>query len=283
MKKLWLVIYILVSNADIYSFELSELFKSPTLFAPIINYNRATLAKIPKWFESNVYQNAIFSYGLPESVKHLIDVPVGNEITYSDMICFLSKTLKNPLVYLEMGVSCGKNFFQIMNFLHNATLVGYDFEFINPTLERWLQNHKNLDEWATMPNSMKKTNSAFHQYSYESNLIYYLNGDVFDENSWKRLQGLKFNLIFSDAYHTPEALLNEYVMVNKFDLLDEEEFIFIWDDLGGDMTNAFNKIFDLMKIRYDLPNNAKAIVQVRGWLGMNEQYHNVGIIMKQKK
>ena len=36
------------------------------------------------------------------------------------------------------------------------------------------------------------------------NQVWYVAGDVLDDGCWARLQGRKFNFIFSDALHRPE-------------------------------------------------------------------------------
>lgn len=247
----------------------------------IINQNRMVLAKIPEWFDESTYQESIFMYGLPPHVKDLINKDVGSEPTYSDLLCYLSTTFSKKPVYLELGVSFGKNFFQLINFLKNTTLIGFDFEEINPILEKFFCNHNKIAEWPTVTNSMKKTQSSLHKYMYQpsANTIFYLNGDVLDESSWKQLAGKKINLIFSDAFHTPEAILREYMMIEKYDLLDNE-CIMVWDDLNDDMIWAFNMIFERMQKKFGLSSSARTIIQIRGWLGIHEALHNVGVITK---
>lgn len=265
---------------------LSELFRSDHM-NEIIQKNRETLTKVSRWVEDDVYKNAFFWYGLPESVKHLIDLPIGNEVTYSDAIVALAHQLKKPINYLEIGVSLGKNFFQVLNAVSNANCFAFDIENINPTLERFFQNKKSLGTWPTSikfpinPISLKKNDSSLTSYSYEptNNQVAYLSGDIFDEKSWEQLCGKKYNLIFSDAYHHPAALLLEYDMLEKFNLLDDE-FVIVWDDLGGDMSEAFYKIFKRLQQRFNLSDDNKSIVQLRGWLGIHEYCHNIGIIYK---
>ena len=83
-------------------------------------------------------------------------------------------------------------------------------------------------------------------FSYNDNYIQYLCGDVFDENSWGKLRGQKFNIIFSDAFHSPKGLKFEYEMLKK----------------------------------YQLSNSNIAINSYNGWLGQHEDKHLNGIIFK---
>lgn len=248
---------------------------------PIINFNRETLKKINNWIDDEVYEKSIYQYGLPRQVRHIIDREIDADITYTDTILFLSSFLKKDINYLELGVSVGKNFFQVTNFLKNSNITGFDIEDINPTLERFFSK-KNRIEWETMKGSMKKKNSSINTYLYEpnNNKIWYLSGDVFDEKSWQRLSGNKYNIIFSDAFHSPEALLIEYEMVKKYGLIDEEEFILIWDDLHGEMEISFNKIWLDLQQKYNLKENDKLRICLNGWLGQNEFVHEIGIISK---
>lgn len=248
---------------------------------PIVNFNRETLKKVNNWIDDEVYEESIYQYGLPQHARHLIDRDVGKYITYSDAILYLSSFLKKDVNYLELGVSVGKNFLQIINFLKNSNITGLDIEEINPILEKFFCKVKRI-EWETMNGSMKRKNSSLTTYIYvpNNNRIMYISGDVFDENSWNQLSGNRYNIIFSDAFHTPEALLHEYQMIKKHSLIDEEEFILVWDDLHGEMESSFNQIwFDLSK-KYNLKDNNKLRIGLNGWLGQNEFVHEIGIIMK---
>ena len=102
-----------------------------------------------------------------------------------------------------------------------------------------------------------------------------MSADVWDENSWARLKGQKFNMVFSDALHTPKAILFEFEMLVKYDLLDSQ-FIIFWDDLVGKMKNSFYRIIR----KYDRQYQVKDIylLSINGWIGQNEGPHTVGVI-----
>jgi hypothetical protein len=218
-------------------------------------------------------------YGLPENRRHLIDTEIPDEITYTDAILYLSRFLKKRPTYLELGVSVGKNFLQVANALKGSALFGFDVEDINPTLEAFFSKLGRV-EWETNGDSEKKGKSSCTAYRYlpNQNSINYVSGDVFDEKSWVRLSGTRFNLVFSDAFHSPEALLHEQTMLTKYDLLDPDEFILVWDDLTGPMENAFEQIWTDLRRRFNLSRSSKVRLLLNGWLGL--RVHEVGLIMR---
>lgn len=247
----------------------------------IIEHNRLILKKVNNWVDDEVYRNSIFQYGMPEEVKAVINKDIGKDITYSDALLYLSNQLKKQINYLELGVSVGKNFFQVLNYLKNSNLVAFDIENINPVLESFMYDKLILHEWDTMNGSIRKEKSTLSSYNAtNNNQVMYLSGDIWDEKSWLRLSGKKFNLIFSDAFHSPDALMYEYNMLKKYELLDSEEFIIMWDDLGGEMTKAFMEICNDLRSEFQLHKSACFILPLNGWIGVNWNQHNVGIILK---
>ena len=133
-----------------------------------------------------------------------------------------------------------------------------------------------------MPGSIKKNNFSRKQYTFKNNQVEYFSADIWDENTWQKLAGQKFNLIFSDALHDPKAILFEYKMLEKYDLLDDQ-FIYFWDDLVGDMQKAYLKIAQNIKTKYGNSKSTFHLVKVNGWLGQNYPLkHDVGLIIKNK-
>ena len=248
---------------------------------PVMRINRRTLEKVDNWIEDDVYEKSIFQYGLPRSARHLIDKEIGADITYTDAMLYLSRYLKKKINYLELGVSVGKNFIQIVDYFHHSASTGVDIEEINPVLEGFFKKVSYMG-WKTGINSMKRGASSLSEYYYtpNHNQITYISGDIFDESTWRALSARKFNMVFSDAFHSPEALLHEYEMIKKYELLDPDEFIFIWDDLGREMTTSFMQIWHDLRFKHNLRNSSRLMVRLRGWLGINEDKHPVGIIMR---
>jgi hypothetical protein len=244
-------------------------------FTEIINYNRRTLSEISNWIEVESFNHSCFNYGVPDFIRTKINKPIGEAITYSDIMSLLAKKYFSNINYLELGVSLGKNFYQIINSIESeASFTGFDIEEINPVLESKLAGEYQ-QSWDTPSFSIKKTLSSFKRFKYKRHSINYLSADIWDENSWSKLYGSKYNLIFSDALHDPKAILFEFEMLIKYNLLDDK-FIMLWDDLEGKMKRAFLAI--LHKYEEKLGIKEAYLIKVNGWVGHNESPHRVGII-----
>lgn len=246
------------------------------LLNEIIAENRQNLAEIKTWIDEAAMKNSCFKYGMPDTIRPFIDVPLSKKPSYSDYINYYSALIKEPINYLEVGVSVGKNFFQVLNHVQNAQLTGFEIEEINPPLKQQLHFH-GVEYWKNKADSIKKNDASFSTFSYATNKVNYLSADVFDENSWAKLAGQKFNIIFSDAFHDDTALFLEYEMIQKYDLL-ADKFLFFWDDLHGSMESAFVKITADMKGKYKLTNDNCFIFETTGWIGENEPPHPTGLI-----
>jgi hypothetical protein len=242
--------------------------------ADSIAKNRESLLEIDNWIDEESFKKSCFQYGVPDFIKSEINKKISNQPTYTDLILALSGKYFKKLNYLEIGVSVGKNFFQLLNAHTGADFTGFDIEEINPVLERKLEL-TGTNQWSTPADSIKKSPSSLKTYRFRENAINYLCADVWDQNSWSKLEGDKFNLIFSDALHSPEAILFEFEMLAKYGLLDEK-FIIVWDDLVGKMKNSFYKIIR----KYNEVYRIKEIylLQINGWVGEHEKAHSVGII-----
>jgi hypothetical protein len=240
----------------------------------LIRKNRQTLSLVDNWIDEDAFKKSFFSYGVPDYIKKDINKPINNSATYTDLILYLSKKHFENINYLEIGVSVGKNFFQLLNAHADSKFTGFDIEELNPAIEKRL-DFKEKIEWPTPADSIKKTFSSLKRFSYNMMDVDYLSGDVWDENSWAKLKDNKFNIVFSDALHTPEAILFEFEMLVKFDLL-ADKFIIVWDDLVGKMQKSFYKIIR----KYDRKYQIKDIylLNINGWIGEHEKPHTVGVI-----
>ncbi len=239
-----------------------------------INTNRESLNLVENWIDNAAIERSCFDYGIPKYIRNEIDKPIGNSVTYTDVMLYISRNYFSHINYLEIGVSVGKNFFQLLNGQNSGRFTGFDIEEINPVLEQRL-TFKKKEEWPTPGESIKKTSSSIKQYSFREMDVAYLSADVWDENSWAKLKGNKYNVIFSDALHTPEAILFEFEMLVKYDLLDEK-FVIFWDDLIGKMRRSFYKIIKKYKKVYQIEDIY--LLQINGWIGEHEAPHSVGII-----
>jgi hypothetical protein len=61
-------------------------------------------------------------------------------------------------------------------------------------------------------------------------------------------QGVPFNFIFSDGLHTKDAILLELNQILERRLLDPDNFIYVWDDMGPHV--AENHVCDTFVQRF---------------------------------
>jgi hypothetical protein len=244
------------------------------LLSKVIAENRSIQSQISNWIDREAFQKSCFNYGVPDFIEVVLNKELNNDPTYTDFMKALAYKHFSELKYLEIGVSVGKNFHQMMNIEIPASITGFDIEEINPIL-RTILTQKDKSTWSTPAKSIKKSDSSLTSFLHKSIPVDYLCADVWDQNSWQKLENRKFNLIFSDALHTPEAILFEFEMIVKYGLLDDK-FIIVWDDLVGKMKNAFFKIIK----KYDKTFGIQDVylLNVNGWVGQHEQPHSVGII-----
>lgn len=256
---------------------INSLYKveNTILLDDIIRSNRATSETVPLWLTDDILRQSYYNYGVPDFLKPIISLPIGQDKTYTDLIAYYSRIF-DKVNYLELGVSVGKNFYQLANQFSNAHLTGFDIENINPILEENF-NFSGRDQWDTKSGSIRLEKSTVSHYNFKRNNIAYVAGDIWDENCWARLQGNRFNIIFSDALHDPKALLWEYKMIKKYTLL-ADSFIFIWDDLNNGLEESFFIIAREMRKAYKFPKHNIVLGKVNGWCGIHEGPHDVGIV-----
>lgn len=246
----------------------------PVLSAEI-RPNRETLSLVPQWIDDATYAGSIFQYGLPPHIRPFIDEPISDAPTYTDLITHLARSIPN-LRYLELGPSVGKTFFQVARAARDAELVAVDVEDINPALARLL-TPAGREEWPTMACSVRDRPSIQSSYRLGSNKIDYIAGDLFDAATWDRLTGRTFNLIFSDAFHSPDALLMEWRNISERGILAEGPFAMVWDDMySKGMRSAFYEIArDVMALR---PGTIPSLEIYQGWVGKRERDHPIGVL-----
>jgi hypothetical protein len=233
----------------------------------IIDTHRNCLEKVKPIITKEDWENSLNNYGLPPRVFHLIDLKIDDNITYADLLSFLSTHLTKPIVYCEIGVSMLKTFFQLANSFTKSKLFAFELNDINPTVE------KVFDVVDTSNPDIKK-------YKYQDNSITYYKGNVLKEESlkgFKETVGEKVNVYFTDHHVSPEALIIEYnVLINQ--ILDDN-FILYYDDMDGGHYGhdaVFREIAKREKMKNK--NVTAAYIYVNGWLGQHERTHCNGII-----
>jgi len=249
---------------------------------PFIVRDRQVLESVPRWIEDSVYKNSLFLYGFPEYVYNLIDKPQGDEPTYADVLSYLGdRYFVVPKTYLEIGVSVGKTIYQMVNAYTDSHFFAYELESINPTLENFFSEKQIQEKWTTMPGSARKDQSSLTTYTYPKNhnKFTYLTADVFDKNSWQRFKGNKFNIIFSDGLHSPDAVNHELDMLLSLDLIPSDKFLIWYDDLESMRDSFFRTFTKLKEEKFPwLSKDNIALVKVRGAFGVNEYQHLNGVI-----
>lgn len=279
--------------------------------------NRKLLSSVDSWSDDYSYKNSLGLYGCSEDFRFMLDRDIGSDITYSDVIPYLNSFLKSEVSYLELGVSLGKNFIQVVDNILIGAAVGFEIESINPALKNFFKKEEILDSWNTFDKSnfseaevlnkaeqllgvdsykyeediikyctgersIKKNSSTLASYDYEGSAVgvFYLNGDLFDDNTWLRLKNRKFNSVFSDAFHNSVGLVQEFMQIEKYGLLNDDEFVMVWDDLGEyEMTEVYFQIYKALREKHE-GKLVSILLPVRGWAGVNECYHRIGIIIK---
>lgn len=234
----------------------------------IVQFNRRTLASVPAWVREDVWRSppSVCNYGLPQRVLHLIDKPISADVvTEADMLCMFMTELAS-VQYLEIGVSVGKTFYQLLMFARAHvpvfTMSCLDIEKVNPTLAQLLGDS---------PETRGRKTSW-------DNVAYYT-ADEFDPTIWDEMAGSRFNLVFSDAMHAADALLEEYARVKP--LLDPAGFFYCFDDLepdevGGAMWGAVRQIHADVVAAF--PAASLHHLRIHGWLGEHEHVHHFGVI-----
>ena len=187
---------------------------------------------------NNLWKTKRMKYGTQYPMIERINT-IYDGISYTNIICYLSQFFKKK-TYIEIGVSVGKNFCQICDFVKNSEIYAFDICPINPILEKYINN-----------NQIQKHNK-FKKYEYNTNHVYYYQGNVFLKNDFKEIieNTKKFNIVFSDACHSPEGIESEYNNFIKYVL--DDEFILYYDDLDKEeMQQKFFEIADSIKKKKD--------------------------------
>ena len=229
---------------------------NPALFAAVYAKNRETLRAIANWIRADAMSRSLWRYGVPiqlaspiaGSVDRIPLNEIESEVTSPDLLAFIAKLSLPKLSYLEIGVSVGKTLLQLNDQVSGASFVGIDIEEIYPIIREHFDTCEEI--WRaespysveTLSNGMvNKTATALRLESRRfGNTLEYVSADQFNDDTWARLKGRRFNLIFSDGVHSPEALRAELQFLIKHDLIDRDGLVMLWDDLAHpDMQAAF--------------------------------------------
>jgi hypothetical protein len=227
----------------------------PELFGAVYARNRETLRAVRTWISEETLERSLWRYGVPEEwanntnsgyVDRTALEDIESEVTSADLLAFLARRFLPKLSYLEIGVSVGKTLLQMNNQVADAQIVGLDVEEINPILrdgfdtcdEVWRDAVAHPVE--TLSKGMVSKYATCHRLTSRAttNIFHYVSADQFRDETWSFsfLKGRRFNLVFSDGVHTPEALRSELQFLIRHDLIDNDRFFMVWDDLVHPLT-----------------------------------------------
>lgn len=231
----------------------------PALFADVYARNRKVVSAIDRWVSPEALATSLWRYGVPEqwdTERQGLNLTglneVEKEVTYSDLIAFVGKSIGEPVNYLEIGVSVCKNFLQMHQ--HFESITGLDVEDLNPRIAAELgpveQVWQSEGDYPVDTLSGTPTTIRLSHHKFDGGL--YVKADQFSPDSWASLKGQRFNLIFSDGVHSPRALLDEMDHLLRNDLIPETgPFVMYWDDLvNWQMQDAFDANCRRLKERF---------------------------------
>jgi hypothetical protein len=272
--------------------------------------NQVTRASVTSWVARSDWLTppSLFNYGLPDSVFHLINNNVGPLPIGHDLISFLGSQLlsvaraREPrlqpprrLHYFEVGVSVGKCLFTQLEFFGPSALIfAYDLEDINPSFAHMLVPSApavldSFTEEQLKPGQssirrqpgMERIDTIKKFVSPAGGELLYLASDEFNSAGWAHLkrQNLTFDLLYSDAFHDPTALIFEAEQLLNHGLINLQSFAIVWDDCSASM-EAEALCPMLLKLRAipGVPPLFNTNFMIHGWLGTSESEHRTCIL-----
>lgn len=291
----------LVGLHKVYESCNTELLKCRTYrtIEDVHDQNRCITGHIDQWATPDDLDKGVFHYGLPEEVEHKVTLDVGARINLSDLVSYLLTQFDGEANYMEMGVSVGKTLFQVLTINCYSNIVAFDVEKINPTFENLLKPA--MERSISKPEealpghkfptadfgTFKKDGCTLNTYDQgllRGNYFYYLNCDEFDEVGWNRMEQLaatfptqSYQVIFSDALHTDDAIKFEVDRIFAHNLLNKDHFAYVWDDMGDFVPPLCDRIVNYASA--NVRHKVYCIVaDIPGWFGIHEIDHRIAII-----
>jgi hypothetical protein len=194
------------------------------------------------WVTKDVWLSSGDMYGLPDFCFEVINEPLTDETSYSDIIVYLINKYKCKN-YLEIGISVLKNLYQVASNT-KTNIVAFDINKLNPCI--------------TLPRPFQ-----------------FIKGNVVIPEDWRPLKdlSLKHDFIFSDALHHNDGLQAEFDNYIKDHLADK--WIIIWDDAWDNPTEYIKKnLIPVLNKKYGSLYIHKMMVQE--WIP--NQHHPILIV-----
>src|SRR5882757_5997231 len=73
-----------------------------------IRANRNSLQLVDNWIDEEAFSRSYFKYGVPDFLKPVINKPIGEASTYTDLMTHIAERYFQQINYPEIGVSVGK-------------------------------------------------------------------------------------------------------------------------------------------------------------------------------
>lgn len=247
----------------------------------VVDSNRANLARIGQWIPQGLLESSVFQYGILPEHQQILNLPLDRSTTHTDLLCYFARKLQKKPKYLELGVSIGKTFWQVMLSRPDIECWGFDIEEINPALREHLQL-ESREEWRPLSGSLRKDPSSISHFTNRDTgqKVVYICADIFDGRAWRLLESGQFNLILSDALHSPEALDYEWIQMTTGAVFNPNEVVILWDDLDGDMRRWFDRQASAISAELSIESRQVGTFFMNGWLGRREFPHRLGIALK---
>ncbi|WP_336490899.1 hypothetical protein [Methylobacterium nigriterrae] len=242
--------------------------------------NRRALSEVADWADPAALAASVGHYGiLPETMASM-NRPLGEETTISDILGSIIRSVPGEARYLEIGVSLGKTLWQVLHHRDDLRIFALEIEDINPPLAARLRLFEAEPFAPGIPSIRTRDNLvARHVFPDNGNTLTYIAGSLFDDVVWAKLDGCRFDVVFSDAVHEGHAILEEWRQITDRRLLDQAGFTMVWDDLySPEMRHAFDRIARDAIRRFGLQPRNVCFTHVCGWIGRNDPPHPVGII-----
>jgi len=247
----------------------------------VIRRDREVLGRIENWVPPRLIEDSIFRYGVNPNVEKLLNSQLDSDCTHADLLAYFGRKMKGPCRYLELGVSVGKTLWQILNTCGPCDCWGFDIEELTPVLKQHFVQ-QSREEWPSPENSIKKAPSSISRFIHpdSGSKITYISADIFDARAWQLLANGRFNLVLSDALHTPEALDFEWQQMTTLNIFDPNEVVIMWDDLDGNMRDWFDRKSESIASHLHVGRERVGLHLVNGWLGNAEFPHRLGFALK---
>lgn len=249
--------------------------------------NQSLLRSVNCWYDLDAINASIFNYGLRSDLN--VHNHVTNNLTYTELLLYLSELITEDVNYLELGISLGKNFICINKYLTDSNLTGIDIEKMNPVLESFFGNKERVNSWPPsksiknigIQNDSLVTNKiSYYEEQYidenQNNNIRYIRSNIYEDYCWSLLSKEKFNIILMDATHEKNELV-EWDMIKKYNLIDSGEFIFILDDINL-MGNQFSRVvMELENLLLETPQ--RSFTMTLDSYYRDSDIHKIGVVL----